>query len=96
MTAGERIRGWREGRGIFKITRLEQRVRDCPIVASRQERQVFGSALLRDDGAHIPLKMRDRLRASELLGRNRHFAGQLRQQFEGLIQSKQVRRLPGF
>ena len=29
---------------------------------------MFGSALLRDDGAHIPLKMRDRLRASELLG----------------------------
>ena len=31
-----------------------------------------------------------------VLLRNRHFAGQLRQQFEGLIQSKQVRRLPGF
>lgn len=31
-----------------------------------------------------------------VLLRNRHFADQLRQQFEGLIQSKQVRRLPGF
>ena len=31
-----------------------------------------------------------------VLLRNRHFAGQLRQQFEGLIQSKQVHRLPGF
>lgn len=31
-----------------------------------------------------------------VLLRNRHFAVQLRQQFEGLIQSKQVRRLPGF
>lgn len=31
-----------------------------------------------------------------VLIRDRHFAGQLRQQFEGLIQSRQVRRLPGF
>jgi hypothetical protein len=31
-----------------------------------------------------------------VLLRNRHFAGQLVQQFDGLIQSKQVRRLPGF
>jgi phosphatidylserine/phosphatidylglycerophosphate/cardiolipin synthase-like enzyme len=31
-----------------------------------------------------------------VLLRNRHFAGQLLQQFEGLIQAKQVRRLPGF
>ena len=31
-----------------------------------------------------------------VLIRNRHFAGQLLQQFDGLIQSKQVRRLPGF
>jgi len=31
-----------------------------------------------------------------VLLRNRHFASQLLQQFEGLIQSKQVRRLPGF
>ena len=31
-----------------------------------------------------------------VLLRNRHFAAQLRQQFEGLIQAKQVRRLPGF
>jgi phosphatidylserine/phosphatidylglycerophosphate/cardiolipin synthase-like enzyme len=31
-----------------------------------------------------------------VLMKNRHFADQLRQQFEGLIQSKQVRRLPGF
>ena len=31
-----------------------------------------------------------------VLLRNRHFAGQLRQQFEGLIQSKQVHRWPGF
>jgi hypothetical protein len=31
-----------------------------------------------------------------VLLRNRHFADQLRQQFNGLVQSKQVRRLPGF
>lgn len=31
-----------------------------------------------------------------VLLKNRHFAGQLLQQFEGLIQAKQVRRLPGF
>ena len=31
-----------------------------------------------------------------VLLRNPHLAAQLRQQFEGLIQSKQVRRLPGF
>jgi phosphatidylserine/phosphatidylglycerophosphate/cardiolipin synthase-like enzyme len=31
-----------------------------------------------------------------VLIRDRHFAGQLRQQFDGLVQSKQVRRLPGF
>ena len=31
-----------------------------------------------------------------VLLRNRHFTGQLLQQFEGLIQTKQVRRLPGF
>ena len=31
-----------------------------------------------------------------VLLKNRHFADQLRQQFDGLIQSKQVRRLPGF
>ena len=31
-----------------------------------------------------------------VLLRNHHFASQLRHQFEGLIQSKQVRRLPGF
>jgi phosphatidylserine/phosphatidylglycerophosphate/cardiolipin synthase-like enzyme len=31
-----------------------------------------------------------------VLLRDRQFAGQLFQQFEGLIQSKQVRRLPGF
>lgn len=31
-----------------------------------------------------------------VLIKNRHFADQLRQQIEGLIQSKQVRRLPGF
>jgi phosphatidylserine/phosphatidylglycerophosphate/cardiolipin synthase-like enzyme len=31
-----------------------------------------------------------------VLIRDRHFTGQLRQQFDGLVQSKQVRRLPGF
>jgi len=31
-----------------------------------------------------------------VLIRDRHFSGQLRQQFDGLVQSKQVRRLPGF
>lgn len=31
-----------------------------------------------------------------VLIRSQHFAGQLLQQFEGLVQSKQVRRLPGF
>lgn len=31
-----------------------------------------------------------------VLIRDRHFVGQLRQQFDGLVQSKQVRRLPGF
>ena len=31
-----------------------------------------------------------------VLLRNQHFADQLRQQFDGLIQSKQVHRLPGF
>lgn len=31
-----------------------------------------------------------------VLIRDRHFAGQLRQQFDGLVQSKQVHRLPGF
>jgi phosphatidylserine/phosphatidylglycerophosphate/cardiolipin synthase-like enzyme len=31
-----------------------------------------------------------------VLIRDRHFAGQLRQQFAGLVQTKQVRRLPGF
>ena len=31
-----------------------------------------------------------------VLLRNRHFAGQLLRQFEGLIQTKEVRRLPGF
>ena len=31
-----------------------------------------------------------------VLIRDRHFAGQLRQQFDGLVLSKQVRRLPGF
>jgi hypothetical protein len=31
-----------------------------------------------------------------VLIRDRHFAGQLRQQFDGLVQSQQVRRLRGF
>ena len=31
-----------------------------------------------------------------VLIRNGQFARQLRQQFEGLVQSKQARRLPGF
>ena len=31
-----------------------------------------------------------------VLIRDRHFAGQLRQQFDGLVQSRQVHRLPGF
>lgn len=48
---------------------LEREVRNCPIVATKEERQAFWSALMRGDGPHVLLKMRDRLRASELLGK---------------------------
>jgi hypothetical protein len=43
MTAGERIRGWREGRGIFKITRLEQRVRDARLSRRGRNDRSFGA-----------------------------------------------------
>lgn len=49
---------------------LEAKVRACPIVASKQERQAWWSAVYRGDGPHVLLHMRDRLMASHLLGKS--------------------------
>ena len=49
---------------------LEQRVRDCPLVASRKDRQEWWSALMRGDGSYIGWKEESRVNASHLLGKS--------------------------
>ncbi len=58
---------------------LEEEVRRSPLVLAKKDRQEFWSAVTRGDGPYALLKMRDRLRASELLAKshgdfiNKHF-----------------------
>jgi phage terminase small subunit len=49
---------------------IEARASNDPAVATREERQRFWTAVLRGTGAFARTTMKDRLRASELLGRS--------------------------
>ena len=70
------------------------------------EKRWAGSAWIRRSGDEEPatalafgdvldLAQQRNIEAGVLI-HDRHFAGQLRHQFDGLVQSRQVRRLPGF
>ena len=49
---------------------IEARVRADSSVATREQIQQFLSAILRGDGPYVLLRMRDRLKATELLGKS--------------------------
>ncbi len=49
---------------------IEARVKADPAVAAREELQRFFTAIIRGCGTYVLLRMRDRLKAAELLGRS--------------------------
>lgn len=51
---------------IATAIRARERARTSPLIATREERQSFWTATMRDESA----EMRDRLKASELLGKS--------------------------